>query len=77
MDFELVPEWPTSKTPRKTNRKWKIFNFSLFGSKRAIFRLGSSKCSQNDVENAPNMTSKTRSKIESEVEEDETAISGI
>ena len=67
MDFELVPEWPTSKTPRKTNRKLKIFNFSLIGSKRAIFRLGSSKWSQNEVENALKMTSKTRSEIESEV----------
>ena len=51
----------------KNNRKWKIFNLSLIGSKRAIFRLGSSKSSQNEVENAPIMTSKTRSKIESEV----------
>ena len=64
MDFELVPEWPTSKTLRKTNRKFKIFNFSLIGSKRAIFRLGSSKWSQNEVENAPRMTSKTKSEIE-------------
>ena len=67
MDFELVPEWPTSKTPRKTNRKLKIFNFSLIGSKRAIFRLGSSKWSQNEVENALRMTSKTRSEIEKEL----------
>ena len=64
MDFELVPEWPTSKT----NRKFKIFNFSLVGSKRAISRLGSSKWSQNEIENAPKMTSKTRSEIKSEMD---------
>ena len=77
MDFEPAPEWPTSKTPRKTDRKLKIFNFSLIGSKRASFRLGSSKWSQNEVENAPIMTSKTRSKIESEVQEDVRSLSGI
>ena len=77
MDLELVPEWPTSKTPRKTYRKFKIFIFSLIGSKRAIFRLGSSKWFQNKVENAPIMMSKTRSKIESEEQEDARSLSGI
>ena len=67
MDFELVSEWPTSKTDRKTNRKLQIFNFSLIGSKRAIVRLGSSTWSQNEVENALRMTSKTMSETESEV----------